>query len=96
MLDKIAELEERLAIMQESMETLEQRCEALDALEKRCNALEKRNEPIEPIKPEELWICGACGEGTVGWDDWIIGDTRNNYCPNCGQAVKWERGDSDG
>jgi len=53
-------------------------------------ALEKRNEPIEPIKPEELWICGACCEGIVGWDDWIIGDTRHNYCPNCGQAVKWE------
>ena len=51
--------------------------------------LEKRNEPIEPIKPEELWICGACGEGTVGWDDWIGDDTRYNYCPICGKAVKW-------
>lgn len=53
-------------------------------------ALEKRNEPIEPIKPEELWICGACGGGTVGWDDWIGDVTRYNYCPICGQAVKWE------
>lgn len=45
--DCIAELEERIAIMQESMEALEKRCNALEALEQRCKtleALEKRNE----------------------------------------------------
>ena len=27
------------------------------------------------------WKCGKCMERIAGYD---------NYCPNCGQAVKWE------
>ena len=36
----IGELEERIAIMQESMGALEKRCNALDALEQRCKTLD--------------------------------------------------------
>lgn len=36
----IALLEERIAIMQESMEALEKRCNALEALEQRCKTLD--------------------------------------------------------
>ena len=38
--EAIAERDERIAIMQESMETLEKRCKALEALEQRCKALD--------------------------------------------------------
>lgn len=39
-LEYIESLEERIAIMQESMEALEKRCNALEALEQRCKTLE--------------------------------------------------------
>ncbi len=45
----IESLEERIAIMQESMEALEKRCNALGALEQRCKTLEKRDKPKESI-----------------------------------------------
>lgn len=50
--EAIAERDERIAIMQESMETLEKRCNALEALEQRCKTLEvleKRDKPKESI-----------------------------------------------
>lgn len=84
----IAELEERLAITQESMEALEKRCKALEALEQRCKALKKRN---EPMKPESIMTtsagvpmshCPNCNEP--------INQYRHpKYCGACGQAVKW-------
>ena len=85
----IDDLEERLAIMQESMAALEKRCKALEALEQRCKALEaleKRNEPIEPTLNEShsyvsnSFNCGKCGH-TIRF--------HAKYCEECGQAVKW-------
>lgn len=40
--DLVGEYEERIAIKDEALETLEKRCNALEALEQRCKALEKR------------------------------------------------------
>ena len=50
----------------------------------------KEQEPVEPDKPEEVWLCGNCGE-IVGWYDWVIStdDVRHKYCPKCGRRVKW-------
>ncbi len=51
----------------------------------------KEQEAVKPDKPEEVWLCGNCGE-IVGWDDWVIStdDVRHNYCPKCGRKVKWD------
>ena len=88
-LEYIESLEERIAIMQESMEALEKRCKALDALEQRCNALEvleKRNEPVTPVREvgsySQIFRCRNC--------DTLIVFQKQKYCHECGQAVKWE------
>ena len=59
-----------------------------DALE-----LLKEQEPVDPIEMiddfypigEPLrtigWRCGQCGDRIAGYD---------NFCPNCGKAVKWD------
>ena len=77
----IVSLEERLSIMHESMEALEKRCNALDALEQRCKALEKRNEPVTPVR-DGMFRCGNCNT--------LMPLTRQKYCHECGQAVKWD------
>ena len=88
-LEAIAQLEERIAIMQESMEALEKRCNTLDALEQRCNALEaleKRNEPVKPTREVGLYAqyfrCKKC--------DTLLVVQKQKYCFECGQAVKWK------
>lgn len=57
-------------------------------------ALLKAQEPVEPIQDEDGdWICGACKDGMVGcgvFDEAGIEDIRNEHCPKCGRAVKWE------
>jgi rubrerythrin len=63
-----------------------------EALDIAIEALEKQEsfEPVEMIDDfypigDPLrtigWRCGKCGERIAGYD---------NYCPNCGKAVKWE------
>ena len=63
-----------------------------EALDMAIEALEKQEEfePVEMIDDfytigDPLrtigWRCGKCGERIAGHD---------NYCPNCGKAVKWE------
>ena len=52
-------------------------------------ALLKAQEPVEPKKRDIdygnikswAWICGVCGADVI-WG--------RRYCPDCGQAVKWE------
>jgi hypothetical protein len=67
------------------------------ALAKDALALLKEQEPIAPIQgaddqDEDIFCCGSCGA--------IVGETflgppgecevRDNYCSECGRAVKWE------
>lgn len=55
-------------------------------------ALLKEQEAVKPIAKEDdtyECICGAI----VGWNELDasgIVQTRFNYCPYCGKAVKWE------
>lgn len=55
----------------------------LDALE-----LLKEQEPIAPklikMYPHDIYECGNCGHRSVGSKDY-----KAKYCPECGQAVKW-------
>lgn len=55
--EAIAERDERIAIMQESMEALEKRCNALEVLEQRCKALEKRLDDSDRIN---VVRCSEC------------------------------------
>ena len=95
----IESLEERLAIMQESMETLEKRCNALEALEQRCKALEvleKRNEPMPPRVSRTIMgmfaVCGNCSKKIVNLDRTELNTAMllHRYCSKCGQEVKWK------
>ena len=76
----IALLEERIAIMQESMETLEKRNEPVLPI------------VSQDIFGTYL-MCGNCGEKL---ENELEAESINglpikwNYCRKCGQAVKWE------
>lgn len=54
-----------------------------DAIEQAL-ALLKAQEPVKPTWKNGYPLCGECGYKL----HWII--ELNNYCPNCGRAVKWE------
>lgn len=93
----IADLEERIAIMQESMETLEkrcntlnaleQRCNALEALEERCNALEKQNE-LKAVEIDREMDSGLHLAHCPNCWKFINSDFHYAYCGYCGQAAK--------
>jgi len=44
----------------------------------------KAQEPVKPKWQKGYAYCGQCGYKL----HWIV--DLNNFCPNCGQAVKWE------
>lgn len=52
-------------------------------------SLLKAQEPIAPklikMYPHDIYECGNCGHRSVGSKDY-----KAKYCPECGQAVKWE------
>ena len=56
----------------------------------------KAQEPVEPVPAIDDvgdWLCGKCYNSVVGTEELDEGGfvpIRFNYCPNCGQAVKWE------
>lgn len=68
----------------------------VDALDFAIEAV-KEQEPIAPIQgrddqDEDIFCCGSCG-AVVG--ETFLGppgecEVRDNYCPECGRAVKWE------
>lgn len=47
-------------------------------------ALLKAQEPVKPKWEKGYAYCGKCGYKL----HWIV--DLNNFCPNCGQAVKWD------
>lgn len=75
----IALLEERIAIMQESMESLENRNEPTPP---------RVSRTIMGL----FAVCGNCSEKIVNLDrtDINIAMLLYRYCSKCGQAVKWE------
>lgn len=48
------------------------------------NVVIKAQEPVKPEWRNGYVYCGQCGYRL----HWIV--ERNNFCPNCGRAVKWE------
>jgi len=59
-------------------------CETLAPLMEDALALLKGQEPVKPT-----WRCGYAYCGKCGYKlHWIV--DKNNYCPECGRAVKWE------
>ena len=52
-------------------------------------ALLKAQEPIKPILTGETFLCGKCGAEVLIYEEHLF-EKRYNYCPECGQAVKWE------
>lgn len=75
----IESLEERIAIMQESMEALEKRNEPTPP---------RVSRTIMGL----FAVCGNCSEKIVNLDrtDINIAMLLYRYCSKCGQAVKWE------
>ena len=60
-------------------------------------ALLKAQEPIAPIQgaddqDEDVFCCGSCGAVVGETFFWPPGEyeVRDNYCSECGRAVKWE------
>jgi ribosomal protein S27AE len=56
-------------------------------------ALLKAQEPVEPVVDIDTWKCGKCGHTLEHQEllgDNILFHEQYNYCPECGQAVKWE------
>ena len=55
----------------------------------------KEQEAVKPVPAIEDvgdWLCGKCYNSVVGTEELDEGGftpIRFNYCPNCGQAVKW-------
>ena len=52
----------------------------------------KEQEPVEPLVDVDTYVCPNCGhrlehQGMLG--DNVIFDEWYNFCPACGQAVKW-------
>ncbi len=52
-------------------------------------ALLKEQEAVEPINSYGTLRCGKCGN-IVGYNDGYGRGYQNNFCSECGKAVKWE------
>jgi transcription elongation factor Elf1 len=72
----------------DALKAQEQKCrECGEKTSKAIQELQAKLKAQEPVKPK--WrngyaYCGQCGYKL----HWIV--DRNNFCANCGQAVKWE------
>ena len=90
--DAIALLKERDDLGTEltnAVELIHKKNERIKKLEK----LLKEQEAVEPILEQDSMVCGVCGHEVI-WQkmigDGIWVDEELEYCPHCGQAVKWE------
>ena len=59
-------------------------CDGSDTLKRDALALLKAQEPVKPKRLNGYVYCGRCGYKL----HWIV--EQNNFCQNCGRAVKWE------
>jgi len=52
----------------------------------------KQQKAVEPILEQDFMVCGVCGHEVI-WQkmlgDGIWSDEKLDYCPHCGQKVKW-------
>lgn len=53
----------------------------------------KEHGPVKPSVDVDTYVCPNCGHrlevhGMLG--DIVVFDERYNFCPACGQAVKWD------
>ena len=87
--EAIAERDERIAIMQESMETLEKRCNTLNALEQRCKALEVLEKRLKDPDRIKVVRCKDCRyfEPSNAEEGDNSGYCRNDYAPCQNQTV---------
>lgn len=64
-----------------------------EQLRKDVIALLKEQEAVKPkLVGENMWRCGKC-EALLGWEDFTPSGLElieYKFCPECGQAVKWE------
>ena len=67
--------------------------ECLDSLHEDALALLKAQEPMKPIRDiNGVYYCGNCDTICVGYEVEFTHSIIKveNYCHNCGRAVKWE------
>ena len=81
--ETVNELDE-LTMYVEHAFTEEHKCKSFEALKMAIKSLEKQI-PIKPIHETIPYECTRC---ECGWK--VTKDDEYNYCPNCGQAIKWE------
>lgn len=67
--------------------------DCVESLHRDVERMLKAQEPVEPVVDIDIWKCGKCGH-TLEHQE-LLGDNvlfheQYNYCPNCGQAVKWD------
>lgn len=56
---------------------------------KDASAILKEQEAVEPTNSYGTFRCGNC-RNIVGYNDGLGCGYQNNFCSNCGKAVKWE------
>jgi hypothetical protein len=85
----VKELEERIKVAEECMGNPMFTPDAMRTIV----ALLKEQEAVEPILEQDSMVCGVCGHEVI-WQkmigDGIWVDEELEYCPHCGQAVKWD------
>ena len=68
-------------------------CANMNGLHRDALALLEAQEPVKPVVDIDTWKCGNCGhtlEHQQLLGDNVLFHEQYNYCPECGQAVKWE------
>ena len=83
-------MRDALALVKEDCHNCKIECllQRYDELKAKYDALLKEQEAVEPINSYGTFRCGNC-RNIVGYNDGHGRWYQNNFCSNCGQAVKW-------
>lgn len=76
---------------QENWNKVKKKYEALGILYAMHDLL-KEQEPVKAVADGDSYICSNCGT-LIGWVELYPGgveEVKHKFCPECGQAVKWE------